>query len=227
MKLSFDQFIIDQSPPDLNYGLLSVVPASRYSSLMPWHVDQIYNILAKELENECVTSIVDACANIGVDTILFRLLYPYADIVAIELNRNTFNVLKENMENITQIIGRYSKSIQVKNMDCLDYIDKHQASVVYFDPPWPENYKKGIISLSLSGKDIGTIVNHLLKINPCIEKSAAFSSIVIVKLPFNFNFDAFEVNVNQDIKTLITYYTIYTNGKNQKIAYELAFIRRI
>ena len=35
MKLSFDQFIIDQSPPDLNYGLLSVVPSSRYSSLMP------------------------------------------------------------------------------------------------------------------------------------------------------------------------------------------------
>ena len=109
-------------------------------------------------------------------------------------------------------------------MDCLDYIYHFKSSVFYFDPPWPQNYKDGIINLSLSNYDLGQIVNTLLIKNPY---AGGEYVIVIVKLPFNFNFENFEINVNQRIQTNMTYYTIYTKGKNPKIAYELAFIRRI
>ncbi len=212
--MQFEKFIIDQSPPDLNYGLLKTVPSSRNYSLMPWQVDQVSDIFYKEIEN--VNSIVDACAHIGVDSILFRLLYPYSDIVSIELNPNTFKALKENVDNLCQITGKYSKSIIVKNMDCLDYIYNHKADLMYFDPPWPENYKAtDLINLSLSGQDLGDIINKLLKINPCL---------VVAKLPFNSDIETFERNVNLNINTYINYYTIYTIGKNPKISYQLAFI---
>ena len=212
---SFDQFIIDQSPNDLNYGLLKTVQSSRFSSLMPWHLDQVSNIISQETINTPINTIIDACANIGVDTILFRLLFPYANIVAIELNTDTYNVLKENMDNISQITGQYKKPITVKNMDCLDYINN--VDLLYFDPPWPDNYKQGTINLSLSGYDLGDIVNNAIK----------NATLVIVKLPFNFNFNLFEQKVNRGIKTIINYYKIFTQGKNPKIAYELAFIRKL
>lgn len=219
--LKFDKYIIDQSPPDLNYGLLKVVPASRYSSAMPWHIDQVADIIQNETKNENIHTITDACANIGVDTILFRLLFPYQDIVAIELNMNTFKVLQENMDNICTITSKYRKPIIVKNMDCLDYIynnpsgDKSPSStdLVYFDPPWPENYKQGTIDLYLSGQHLGSVIHQLLIKNPCL---------VIVKLPFNMNIPAFEYHIGN---ANIHYYTIYTLGRNPKIAYELAFIR--
>ena len=221
MKLSFDKFIIGQSPSNLNYGKLCITNDSRYSSLMPWHVQTVTKILDEELYNENINSIVDTCANIGVDTILFRLMYPYADITAIELNKNTFNALKENMDNISQITSKYRKNIQILNMDCLDYIYTRSCDLIYFDPPWPENYKNGKINLTLSGQYLGDIINQVVN-----------NSIVIAKLPFNFDQDSFEyqINKNEDheyVKATINYHTIYTNGKNPKISYILAFIRKL
>ena len=209
----FDKFIIDQSPSDLNYALLVPVSSSRYSSSMPWHINQICNVLNEELQHENVGTIIDACANIGVDTIIFRLMYPYADITAIELNKNTFNALKQNMDNISQITSQYCKEVKVLNMDCLDYIYTYPTSILYVDPPWPENYKQGKINLTLSGKNLGDIINEMLNVNECI---------VIAKLPFNFDQDAFEYQIGD---ATIHYYNIYTNGKNPKISYILSFIR--
>ncbi len=214
MKMSFDKFIIEQSPSDLDYGKLSIVSSSRYSSAMPWHINQVCDSIAQETSNIPINSIIDACANIGVDTILFRLLFPLADITAIELNTNTYNVLKENMDNISQITGQYKKPIITKNTDCLNFINQN-CDIFYLDPPWPEHYKNGKINLTLSGYNLGDIINQIMTNN----------KIVIAKLPFNFDQDEFEYQINNGIDTTINYHTIYTNGKNPKISYLLAFVR--
>ena len=220
MESRFDNYIITQSPLNFNYGLLQTVPESRYSCLMPWHIPQVSSLILKETKKLNINKIVDTTANIGCDTILFRNLFPQAEIVSIELNPETSCILSNNICNISNIIGNDVKSIQVKNMNCLDYIYDYQVDLMYFDPPWGTDYKNyNYCNLSLSSIDLGNIINDMLIHNPCL---------IVVKLPFNIDMKIFKYNVFRNIQQKIYFntYQIYTpSTKNPKISYLLTFIK--
>lgn len=213
MEARFDSYIVQKSPPDLNYGLLSITNESRYSSLMPWHLQQVRNIIINETRYLTVNNLVDANAHIGVDSILFRLIFPNANITSIELNPNTYQQLVKNMNNIDNIVGRHVKPIQILNMDCLDYIYNYNYDLVYFDPPWNDaDYKqKNIYDLYLSNISLSSIVNSLM--GRCC---------VIVKLPYNLNIHSFRNNIQCNYFKV---YNIYTSNDRKKISYILVFIQ--
>ena len=212
----FDQYIIKQSPPDLNYGLLKTTSESRYSSLMPWHVDQVSQYILNETQYMTVQSIIDCNAHIGADSILFRLLFPQTDILSIELNPQTFNLLKDNMNHLASITNQQVKPIQVVNDDCLDYVGI-KTDIMYFDPPFGQDYKKYTkMNLYLTGIDLGLIVNNQLRVNPCL---------VIVKLPYNIDMDALwsKMSYNLPYELYFSSYNIVTSSG--KMSYILAFVR--
>lgn len=211
--LRFDKYIIDQSPSNFNYGELEVVKESRYSSLMPWHIEQVKACIMQETKEMNVQSIMDCTANIGCDTILFRLLFPLANITSIEMDKQTCKVLNKNMENICQVVGKYVKPITTMNDNCLNLIFKTHADIFYFDPPWEGvDYKnQTFLNLLLSGYEIGNVVNSVLNI---------YNSLVILKVPFNFNFNLFNNQIGKSYRC----YPIYTLSKNPKISYYMLFI---
>lgn len=222
---SFEKYIIAQSPEDFNYGQLVVANDSRYSSLMPWHIDQVAGIFLYETQNLYINDIIDSTGNIGCDSILFRLLYPYANITTIELNKNTYDLLVTNMNNLKNITHEEVKEIKTLNMNCLDYIYENIADMIYVDPPWeaPEgpstekSYKnQKYHNLCLDGIEIGKIVNKLLITN---------DGLIAVKLPYNLDFNKFQKQVmfNLTRPIYMNNHTIYTSSK--KISYVLSFIR--
>lgn len=218
MEKHFDHYIVKQSPPYLNYGLLKITDESRYSSLMPWHIDQVCQCILDETQNMIVNHIIDCNAHIGVDTILLRLLFSHADITAIELNPNTYQILKENMNNIDIITNDEDiKNINVINDDCLNY-SMTPANIRYYDPPWQgTGYKQNEkINLYLSNIDIGVIVNTVLKYNPCL---------IILKLPYNIDMVSLYNKISYGLNYQIYFktYNIYTSSG--KLSYILAFIR--
>jgi len=217
MKSSFDTYITKLSPKNFNYNELIIADDSRYSCLMPWHYEQVNKILLFETKYLNISSIIDATGNIGCDSILFRLLFPDAEITTIELNTNTFNILNQNMNNLTKITNTNVKKIKTLNMNCLDYIYDNDADMIYVDPPWEgESYKQNqYFNLCLSGYEIGNIVNSLLY----------NYTLIVAKLPVNFDYHKFKsqvmYNINQPI--YISYYTI--NTSSGKASYVLSFIR--
>ena len=214
--MKFEEFIIEKSPSNFDYNELIVAKNSRYSSLMPWHIKEVSRCFIDETQHLSIRKIVDSTANIGCDSILFRLLYPQSDITAIELDNETFKLLRDNMNNIGNITHSIVKHIDVLNMDCLDYIFNHESDMIYLDPVWGQDYKKNkYMAIYLSDHEIGTVVNQLLKKNPCL---------IVVKLPYNIDYVKFQSqvinNINQPV--YINTHNIYTT---KKISYMLSFIR--
>src|SRR6516225_8844595 len=118
----FDTYIIKQSPSDLNYGQLNITRESRYSSLMPWHINQVKQAILYETQNLQINTIVDYNTHIRVYTILFMILFKEVNITSIELNKQTYDVLEQNVNNLQNIVGDHVKNINVVHDDCLNYI---------------------------------------------------------------------------------------------------------
>jgi hypothetical protein len=214
----FDTYIIKQSPSDLNYGQLNITRESRYSSLMPWHINQVKQAILYETQNLQINTIVDCNAHIGVDTILFRLLFKEANITSIELNKQTYDVLEQNVNNLQNIVGDHVKNINVVHDDCLNYIFTNQYDLVYIDPPWSNScYKQEKkINLYLSKLHLGDIINNILRINKCL---------VIVKLPFNIDFPTLWNKITFNINNL-SYNIHQILTPSGKISYLLMFIHK-
>lgn len=215
---SFDKYITEQSPDDFNYRQLVVSNDSRYSCIMPWHLDQVTNSFLYETQNLYINDIIDSTGNIGCDSILLRLIYPDSNITTIELNKNTYDLLVVNMNNLKNITHENVKEIKTLNMDCLNYIYENVVDMIYVDPPWDgKDYKsQKYHDLKLSGIDIGKIVNKLLIRN---------SGLIVVKLPSNIDYKKYEMQVmfNLTRPIYINYHTIYTDSG--KVSYILSFIR--
>lgn len=217
MDQKFEDYIIKQSPPHLNYDLLKINDESRYSSLKPWHIDQVSDYILYETQYMKINTIIDCTSHIGVDTILFRLLFPNAHITAIELNPNTFKLLQYNMNHLDDITGYdHVKPIHTINDDCLNY-SLSPTDIRYYDAPFGQDYTNyGQINLFLSGIHLGVVVNTVLKYNPCL---------VILKLPYNIDMDTLYNKIIYNINYQIYFntYNIYT--KSGKLSYILAFIK--
>jgi len=211
----FDQYIVNQSPADLDYGQFVVAQESRYSSLMPWHIDQVKNIILKETKNVTINTILDCNAHIGVDTILFRLLFPSSDMTAIELNPQTYSLLVQNCQNRNNIVGHEVKDIKVLNDDCLNHV--HQdVDLIYFDPPWGQQYTQyDKINLYLSGVNVGDVINQVLRHH---------ASLVVLKLPYNIDLTTLWTKITYQLPFLTNHlYRILT--PSGKISYLLMFIK--
>src|SRR3989304_6636948 len=200
----FDKNVIDASKKTiLDYSYFTTMGAeSRYSSLMPWHISSLLNI---KFLPHTAKKIVDLTAHIGVDTIFYGILYPDADILAIENNNNTFLKLEYNLKKYGEILKRKGtfKALLADSSKLLDDPRITDADIVYIDPPWGgTKYKKEtFIRLKLGDLDIINVVLKLLQNVP----------IVILKIPINF--DKQSVYKSLLNKFNIKYFPVYANRK--------------
>lgn len=149
----------------------------------------------------------DMFGGIGTDTINFA---KYFSILTTEIDQNTFKLLKHN---ITQY--RIS-NVNLMNINCLDIIDKITTDIVYYDPPWGDNYNSKIntfdfntLNITNSKNETFSYVKIILKIYNTITKK------IIIKSPLNsYTFD----NI---FKNKIKYTLIYPK-KNLKFIFIMA-----
>ena len=136
----------------------------------PKEADKITNIIYDIVGN---VKIIDACANVGGNTVSFA--QKFKKVISIEIDNLNYKALKKN-------IKQYGfTNIKTKNMDCLEYIKNHNYDVIFFDPPWGGNliYSQESVIIKLSGVDINTIIENLIKEN----------KKVFMKAPLNFRSD--------------------------------------
>lgn len=116
--------------------------------------------------------ITDAMAGVGGNTIPFAQTFRHVNSIEICKNRKKMldqNISLYKLNNITTVCKSYS-------------IDDYSQDVVYFDPPWGENYKDFdslTISVNIDGRNY--------KLHELIAQLHGKCKYVILKLPINYN----------------------------------------
>lgn len=206
-------------PPRKKSRIYDTLPTSSYSSLMPYQVPQVREILKICFPQEC-KKIVDTTAHIGGDSILFAETFTKAKIISIDVDPDAVACLKRNIDKFAtpsqfEVICENSiKWIYEKDTKNEEKSDK--ADFYYFDPPWggPRYYSKKEISLSLDGIHIETVINSVFMLG--------LSDHVLLKVPRNFAYPFFKSMVKGTCKL----YYIKKPQKNDAIAYGLILISK-
>ncbi len=193
---------------------LKTLPASSYSSLLPYQSPQVEEIL-RRIHPEPPKVLVDATCHIGGDTLNFARMYPDAVIHAIDIDANAVACLRVN-------ILRASKNeafgkVTVICADCTKYIPEARiaADMYYIDPPWygPSYAKRNEVFLFLGGENVVVLVNKILELG--------LSRSVLLKVPRNFAYADFELAVHGNTER----FYIKKPQKKGSVAYGLILIR--
>ena len=227
----------------INYKLFSIVENSRYSCLMPWYVSQV-NYFLKDTyikPNISVNKIVDSGANIGVDSINFLINFPHSQLISFEIENKTYNALCNNLleyKTITKVISKEeltksNNKVQAYNKDFLLNFDLiYNSDIVFIDAPWGGSiYKdKKNISIYLQPENdyyninnYDTSKNIIIVTKKILEKKYNVKSVML-KVPYNYEFDNFEKELNEfDSNIVIKYKKIY-KGNTTYIAFVLIVV---
>lgn len=152
------------------------------SSIIHYHL----RIIKDDMNNITIT---DATAGIGGNT--FSFAQWFKQVNAVECKSETYKLLKNNID-----IYNYT------NVDCIcaDYtkiFNQLTQDVIFIDPPWGGKTYKQILKnkLMLSGYHLGIFCKMLIE---------TMTSLIVLKLPLNFDFDYFyeELNTNMLITTI-------------------------
>ena len=194
----FPQFptdVIDFPQMQIDYSLLEVANkgVSIYSSLMPWHVQSLQQVLRREFKT-CPETIVDATAHIGVDTVNFMKMFPRSSITAIEIDPDTAAVARRNLTRVARSLNIESPNVVSTNGWM--YIQGLKANtapaVLYLDPPWGGGGTgaAGRRHLQLGGETLPSVIARALKIGV---------GTTVVKLPRETNLVAFDARVRASL----------------------------
>lgn len=148
-----------------------------------------YHLLELNIDPEDAV-ITDATSGVGGNTISFAM--NFKKVNAIELDEQRCTYLRNNID-IYDLINT-----KIYNDDCtkiLPQIDNHD--VIFIDPPWGgKNYKDHeFLRLHLSDVSIEMLCNGML--NPNWMKKCP--SIIVYKLPINYDIKYFYENVNSNL----------------------------
>lgn len=205
---------------------LRTLPASGYSSLLPYQTPQVREILNNIFLVVSPKLIVDATCHIGGDTLHFAKIFPQARILAIDNDIDAVNCLKANIEkeypkgimrsNSKGFSSPIESRIEVVCADSTVYIpsNKIKADLYYFDPPWggPDYSNKGDIDLFLSDINMIDLINDILKLE--------LSTKIILKAPRNFAY----ANFCSKVDGCVRHFYIKKPQKGGSIAYTLILI---
>ncbi len=98
-KLTGSTVIFEHHRNDCKHPINLRIPSSDISTFKQVYIDKEYNFQVEESP----TVIIDAGANIGLASIYFANTYPDAKIIAIEPERNNFEILKINSAQYSNI----------------------------------------------------------------------------------------------------------------------------
>jgi len=227
----------------INYKLFSIVENSRYSCLMPWYVSQVNSFL-KDMyikPNISVNKIIDTGANIGVDSINFLINFPSSKLIAFEIENKTYNALCNNLleyKSLTRVnskeeLIKHNSKVQAYNKDfLLNFELIYNSDIVFIDAPWGGSIYKDKKNVSIylqpendyyninyydSSKNIITITKKILNKKYNVKS-------VMLKVPYNYEFDNFEKELNLFNSNIIIKYKKIYKGNTNYIAFVLIIV---
>ncbi len=147
------------------------------------------------LYNTKMLSILDCTGGLGGNSISFCKYF--SNVTSLEINKNRFKMLENNIK-----LYNYN-NIKLINDDSIEYLFKNYNNydIYFIDPPWGGiDYKKNNnITLKMSNYKLIEIINILInKIN---------DKLIVFKLPFNYNFNEFNL-YNYKLYKINKYYII-------------------
>ena len=172
-------------PESIDYGLLEIAPGNVtiYSSTMPWHIKSLQSALHREFPT-APSTIVDATAHIGADTVNFMRTFPSAAITSIEIDPAIAEITRRNVTREYRRMKATAPAPRVVCADAADYIrelvDGNSPDLLYLDPPWGNNLRHALMVGSLTAPE--AIARAL----------AAGTRAVAIRLPHDSDLDAFE-----------------------------------
>lgn len=198
--------------------LFRTLPTSAYSSLLPYQIPQVDEVLATifppDRHDELPRLIIDATAHIGGDAIHFASVYPEANIVAIDNDDRAIECLRHNIENFS-IPTRF----EVVHEDSSEWIRRNdrKADLYYFDPPWggPNYSSRTEVHLFLGERPIVDIVNYILE--------RGLARKILLKTPRNFAYPSFKTAVKG---TTRLFFIRKTQQQRGTVAYGLILISK-
>jgi predicted RNA methylase len=163
---------------------LKITSEGSYSITRRRDADRIMNILNALFKNTAELTITDATACIGGDTLNFALHFRH--VHSIEIKDENFEALTNNVE-----VYRFN-NVTLHRGDCLK-IFNWNTDILYIDPPWGgKDYRQHKnMDLFLSEVRLDTWLEEVLK-----RKNRP--NYIILKLPFNYNFNRFNFLSNVD-----------------------------
>lgn len=172
----------------IDYNLFSISESSKYSSLMPWHLKQVETFY-KDLFEDKIFKIIDATANIGVDTIFFSKLFPDANIISYEIMEDEFNNLIKNIKafDLDHRIRPINSAFGY-DLDSLPDEDPSNKSFIYIDAPWGGPDYNKIENLALFLDEEHSPNMNILEITKFLLLNNK-TSYVILKVPRNYEFN--------------------------------------
>ena len=227
----------------INYKLFSIVENSRYSCLMPWYVSQVNSFL-KDMyikPNISVNKIIDTGANIGVDTINFLINFPSSKLIAFEIENKTYNSLCNNLleyKSVTRVnskeeLIKHNSKVQAYNKDfLLNFELIYNSDIVFIDAPWGGSiYKdKKNVSIYLQSEDDYYNINYydssknIITVTKKILNKKYNVKSVMLKVPYNYEFDNFEKELNLFNSNIIIKYKKIYKGNTNYIAFVLIVV---
>lgn len=134
-------------------------------------------------------TITDGTASCGGNVMSFMCHSRYGHVNAVEVNAETFNLLRQNIQ-ITKQLRPYSANVNTLFASYLDVMHTLEQDVVFLDPPWGgigSNSKDGpLVDLQLGNKPLVEIVNDLYT-----NRHVKGTKYVVLKVCNRFNFEKF------------------------------------
>jgi hypothetical protein len=228
----------------IDYNLFYIVDNSEYSCLMPWYVNQVNKSFSDiyKFNDFKVEKIVDAGANIGVDSINLLQNFPKSKLITFEIDIQTYSALCKNLisfniltniNNIEQLTNTKSQ-VQSYNGNFLEHLEHtYNSDIVFIDAPWGgKNYKnKKDVSIFLQPESEYSKLqfnnsNNIIHITKLLLQSYNVKS-VILKVPYNYEFYKFKNTLNTFNKNIkIIYKNIY-KGNSNHVSFVLIFVFNI
>lgn len=191
---------------------LKTLPASGYSSLLPYQIPQVRDILLEIMGTKSPSIVVDATSHIGGDVIHFSKIWDTCKIIAVDIDQKAIDCLRINIKNFCSNTERF----EVVCEDCTSWIEANRikADLYYFDPPWggPSYTDEDEVFLFLSGKPIASVINDVIDYD--------LTDRIVLKVPRNFALSDFQKNVKGFVKV----FPIKKPRKKGVIAYNLILI---
>jgi lipopolysaccharide biosynthesis glycosyltransferase/16S rRNA G966 N2-methylase RsmD len=161
-------------PPHPNHKKLQMSTVSQYSTAYCSDGQYTAELLRSLLPHSKDSSLLDACANVGGNTVWFAR--NFTNVTAVELDKDECIRLKNNCD----IYGL--QNVTIENRSCLDVIaESNYHDIIFYDPPWGgPNYNllpKNMLVLGLDNKDTVSLIDEAIS-----QKKA---SIYVLKHPEN------------------------------------------
>lgn len=167
-------------PKKVDFLKLKLDKASSYSMSGIDAVKMISKMISKTVPK--TVHILDGTANVGSDSIGLALEFPTATIHSVELNKETYKYLENNVKDV---YGKLINNIKIYNDSVINILEKNRIKydIIYIDAPWGgKNYiKKEKMKLYLDKIEIKDVY---IKYK---DKGKHF----IFKVPINYDFNYF------------------------------------